>query len=762
MASSTFTYFPGRAGEAKKGLQDSSLELLASIPEESSLSRSSGNLHRSRRGPLLCALVSLLLSATVLASCAVLVYVEVYYRWSFPLRVDCNLDPTSRGLADYGRCMRRGCKYVSTDSTLPTCFFPEDYGYVMESEERHADGSGFTALLKRPDLPPLFGGEFDDVVVNVSFLTPSRLRLQPEKVITFRTTGGLLDFDIFLGNNPDDVLRQFTQLVGRPAMPPLWALGHHVSVDPDVEISQVWPLLQTLRQAGIEVAALHLNEGIANGKTLTDDSSIVDEIMRLRNETKDTGIRYLLRADPLLPSPGTHMIPLIMNEDAKNASDTAFVDFTKPETEMRWTEYLRSLLETVGFDGLLLDMNEPTYPLELNRSRIKCPENKWQQASLSCWLSALGRKVCSRTACAAMSNQSAGAHYHLHNLYGISSLEDYLEVSFQGLMRILANKPFRLTTSLVNLTKHRGGQRPMILSRATFSGSGSFGGHWFEEPECSWEGLRRTIVKAIEFSMFGMPLVGGYCHWSNKTEDVRLAWLELSALLPLSVRRTTRAENLEEDEATARLLNASAAVLATRKLLLPYMYTVFYEAHVMGGAVLRTPFYEFPTDPYAMNISYQFLWGSAVLVSPRIQEDAAGVEAYFPAGQWCDFYTSRFVRELELFVCPDVNGEASGFLYWDDGITYYEDMTESPATRLNFTLTKEQKVSKLAISAGKESSIKQDTLTIHSVTFSNAASPVSLLLDGKTSVNSTYDPNLKVLRIESLSMDATNYLLVIF
>ncbi|XP_049519504.1 uncharacterized protein LOC125943951 [Dermacentor silvarum] len=120
-------------GGGKKGLQESSLELLASIPEESSLSHSSGHLQRSMRQPLLCALVSLLLLATVLASCAVLVYVEVYYRWSFPLRVDCNLDPAG-GAVDYGQCLRRGCKYVSTDSVIPTCFFPEGYGYLKESE----------------------------------------------------------------------------------------------------------------------------------------------------------------------------------------------------------------------------------------------------------------------------------------------------------------------------------------------------------------------------------------------------------------------------------------------------------------------------------------------------------------------------------------------------------------------------------------------------------------------------------------------------
>ncbi|XP_065301862.1 lysosomal alpha-glucosidase-like isoform X2 [Dermacentor albipictus] len=923
MASATFTYIPSRAGAGggKKGLQESSLELLGSIPEESSLSHSSGGLQRSLRGPLLCGLASLLISAAVLASCAVLVYVEVYYRWSFPLRVDCNLDPTGRAV-DYGRCLRRGCKYVSTDGVLPTCFFPEGYGYVKESEERHVDGSGFTTRLRRPDLPPLFGGEFDEVVVNVSFLTPSRLRvqmipeaqsfqsnifvddssqrcnehdtayevsqtesgqsfglvvtrkenstvildtrlpgtvlaeqflqlstrlttanvfglgglstkeslkhdinwktitffnkrsqnrpseyfgvhpfymvveedgkangvflrssnamdvlLQPEKVITFRTTGGTLDFYIFLGDNPDDVVRQFTELVGRPAMPPFWALGHHISLDAEADLSQVWPLLQKLRKEGLDVAALHLNEGFATKKIVTDDSW-ADKIRQLRNETENSGTRYLLRADPLLPSSAEHMIPLILSEGSK--SDVAFVDFTNPDAEKAWTECLRSLNGAVGFDGLLLDLNEPTYPREGNQSSSTCTANKWNNPPYPVGFQHGDTGIFENSVCGDV-NQSSGMHYNLHNLYGYHHSETTWK-------------------SLLNLTEERGRQRPMILSRATFSGSGSFGGHWFEEPECSWQGLRRTIVKAVEFSMLGMPLVGGYCGLSREREDACLAWLQASALLPLSITRMRPAEDTEAEDVTTRLMNASAASLAARRLLLAYMYTVFYEAHLTGSAVVRAPFYEFPTDPYAMNISHQFLWGSAVLVSPRVKEDNSSVEAYFPAGQWCDLYTGEAINlhrggyvtldgdkvplhvkggsiipllrpvddrsstatKLELFVSPDQNGEATGFLFWDDGITYYEDMTKAPAIRLNLTLTKEQRVSKLSISALGKSYEKQAELMIDSVTVCNAASsPTSVLLDGNTSVNATYDSNLQVLKMEALSMDAPSHVIAI-
>ncbi len=38
---------------------------------------------------------------------------------------------------------------------------------------------------------------------------------------------GVLDFYFFMGSGPDEVLYQYFDVIGRPAMPPYWALGFH-------------------------------------------------------------------------------------------------------------------------------------------------------------------------------------------------------------------------------------------------------------------------------------------------------------------------------------------------------------------------------------------------------------------------------------------------------------------------------------------------------------------------------------------------------
>ncbi|XP_013788854.1 alpha-glucosidase-like [Limulus polyphemus] len=54
--------------------------------------------------------------------------------------------------------------------------------------------------------------------------------------------------------------------------------------------------------------------------------------------------------------------------------------------------------------------------------------------------------------------------------------------------------------------------------------------------------------------------------------------------------------------------------------------------------------YRFPRDKVTLDIDYQFLWGSALLISPAVFKGQTEIKAYFPSGNWFDFYTGKKIK----------------------------------------------------------------------------------------------------------------------
>ena len=67
-----------------------------------------------------------------------------------------------------------------------------------------------------------------------------------------------------------------------------------------------------------------------------------------------------------------------------------------------------------------------------------------------------------------------------------------------------------------------------------------------------------------------------------------------------------------------------------RYSLLPYLYTLFYNANVNGGTVVRSLIHEFPSDKETHQIDEQFMWGSHLLITPVINPGQTSVNAYLP------------------------------------------------------------------------------------------------------------------------------------
>jgi alpha-glucosidase (family GH31 glycosyl hydrolase) len=257
----------------------------------------------------------------------------------------------------------------------------------------------------------------------------------------------------------------------------------------------------------------------------------------------------------------------------------------------------------------------------------------------------------------------------------------------------------------------RPSERPFVLSRSTFAGSGRHTGHWTGDNWSTWEHLYLSIPAVLNFQLFGIPFVGAdICGFlGDTTEELCARWMQLGAFYPFSRNHNSKFSVSQEPYLWKNVLESARIALGIRYSLIPYYYTLFYENSNDGYPVIRALVFEFPSDPHTVALDRQFLVGPAIMIIPVLEKGKTKVSAYLPSGIWYDWYNKEalrsngmwinvqaeithipiFVRggfifpmqkpaltlreqsknDYELMVALDQNGEAFGSLYIDDGIS---------------------------------------------------------------------------------------------
>ncbi|KAM3846334.1 lysosomal alpha-glucosidase isoform 3-T3 [Vipera latastei] len=207
--------------------------------------------------------------------------------------------------------------------------------------------------------------------------------LQPSPALTWRTTGGILDFYIFLGPDPSSVVRQYMDVIGYPFMPPYWALGFHLCR---------W------------------------GYTST---AITREVVK--NMT-------------------AALFPLVW------PGPTAFPDFTNPETHQWWYDMVKDFHDKVPFDGMWIDMNEPSNFVDGSLEGCpdnKLENPPYVPAFLPIYFAGVvGGTLKAKTLCAS-SRQKLSSHYNLHSLYGLTETI----ATHDALVKVRGKRPFVISRS---------------------------------------------------------------------------------------------------------------------------------------------------------------------------------------------------------------------------------------------------------------------------------------------------------------------------
>jgi alpha-D-xyloside xylohydrolase len=203
-------------------------------------------------------------------------------------------------------------------------------------------------------------------------------------------------------------------------------------------------------------------------------------------------------------------------------------------------------------------------------------------------------------------------------------------------------------------------KRVFILTRSAFGGQQRYGSvTWSGDITSTWSAFKKQIPGGLGFSLSGIPYwtvdSGGFAvpprfaNGQNADEwrELNARWFEYATFLPL-LRVHGQAPVREMWEFGGESSPAYQAMLKFDRLryrLLPYVYSLAGSATHRDGTLLRPLVMDFRTDPAALDVRDQFMFGPALLVSPVTTYQATSRSVYLPAtpGDWYDFWTGAKV-----------------------------------------------------------------------------------------------------------------------
>jgi alpha-glucosidase (family GH31 glycosyl hydrolase) len=123
-----------------------------------------------------------------------------------------------------------------------------------------------------------------------------------------------------------------------------------------------------------------------------------------------------------------------------------------------------------------------------------------------------------------------------------------------------------------------------------------------------------------------------------------------------------------------------------RYQLLPYNYTLTWEARETGMPMMRSMWLHYPKDKQASATGDQYLWGRDMLIAPVYEKGATARDVYLPAGTWYDWWTGTSVeggktitRQVDL-ACMPIYVRAGAIIPFDPIRQYTTQVVDKPTT----------------------------------------------------------------------------------
>ena len=469
----------------------------------------------------------------------------------------------------------------------------QNYGYQMGEKRTRQMGVTMPMVISSRG----YGVLFDD-------FCRSSLYLGDKGIEYTSTSPQPLSYYVINGNGlVEVVVKNFTWLMGRQELPPLWTLGYITSKYGYRDQRESEGVVDTLKREGYPLDGIVFDlywygKEEDMGRLAWDRDQWPDH-RKMLSDFKRQGINVVTISQPYVLTNGRAIDNyrlldpqgIFCKTDGTDTTHTVTIwvgqggmfDVSNPATR-RWLHDRYKQLTDEGVTGWWGDLGEPEkHPLEIRHH-----------------------------------NGLTAEQYH--NYYG----NEWSKIIYDMFKQDYPDR------------------RPMVMMRAGTAGLQRYSVFpWSTDVSRSWGGLQPQVTIMLNSGLSGLGYmshdVGGFAVDQRNPRDGELyiRWLQLGLFSPmLRTHSTYQAEPYhykEYGDLTLRLIKQ-------RYTWLPYNYTLAYD-NAWNGLPLVRPLgmYEDDMDITRYDhITDQYLWGRDVMVAPVLQQGAVSREITFPDGTWVD------------------------------------------------------------------------------------------------------------------------------
>ncbi|WP_428957259.1 alpha-xylosidase [Streptomyces sp. cg35] len=409
-----------------------------------------------------------------------------------------------------------------------------------------------------------------------------------------------LAYYVVAGPTPKDVLRRYTALTGRPALPPAWSFGLWLTTSFTTQYDEetVTSFVDGMAERDIPLSVFHFDCFWMREYQWSDftwDPDVFPDPEGMLARLKARGLRISVWINPYIAQKSA-----LFDEAAASGylvkkpdggiwqwdlwqAGMGLVDFTNPDACAWFQAKLKVLLDQ-GVDCFKTDFGE-RIPTDVVWHDGSDPER-------------------------------------MHNYY----THLYNQVVFEL------------------LEKERAIGEAVLFARSATAGGQQFPVHWGGDCWSSFGAMAESLRGGLSLSLSGFGFwshdIGGFEGTPDPAVFKRwLAFGLLSSHSRLHGSSSYRVPWEFGDEA----VDVARKFTKLKHRLMPYLYGVAAEAHAAGVPLMRPMLLEFPDDPTARTLDRQYMLGPDLLVAP-VFSDHGDVEFYVPEGTWTHLLTGERVQ----------------------------------------------------------------------------------------------------------------------